>query len=99
MSKWADFVIVAVKYDTNNEYITHVRRYRDTGTTLDELEIRSRDAIVNAINKGVTYVTATKNQSTGLWHKGSAVNIYNDKYIRTSANTTKRDNLEGLPTF
>ena len=99
MSKWADFVIVAVRYDKNNEYITHVKRYRHNGTMLTELEERSRAAIVGAINKGATYVTATKNKSTGLWHKGSPVNIYNDKYIRTSANATKRDNLEGLPTF
>ena len=99
MDRWADFAITAVRYDRNNEYITEVQRYRDNGSSLVDLEVVSRESIVGSINRGMTYVTATTSHIDGKWYKGAPVEIYNDRYIRTSPNNTRKDNLEDLPTF
>ena len=98
MSKWADYVIVAVRYDKNDQYITKVKRYKFSSLGLINLQIEPRQTIVDELNSGTTFVTATK-RSDSKWIKGSEVLIYQDNYIRTSPNAKERDNLENLPRF
>ena len=98
MSKWADFVIVAVRYDKNDQYITKVKQYKFSSLGLINLQIESRQTIVDDLNRGKTFVTATR-RSDSKWIKGADVLIYQDSYIRTSSNLQERDNLENLPRF
>ena len=50
------------------------------------------------LNTGKTIVTAIKN-SDNKWKKGEDVRIFDEKYIRTDPNGTKKDNLGSIPEF
>ncbi len=98
MGDKADFVIVAVKYDDNNEYITHVRCYKREGELLVDLRECSREGIANMIDQGNIWVTATKNPISGLWEKGALVKRCG-QYIHTLSEIATRDYLGTLPKY
>jgi hypothetical protein len=56
---------------------------------------------VSRLDDGSTYMTIYKNPD-GTWKKGAPVRVVKidgDKYIRTDADNTKKDNLGALPRF
>ena len=58
MSKWADYVIVGVKYGDGHSRIIKVKRCTDSGRELVNETIERRVDIVDDIKKGYTHVTA-----------------------------------------
>lgn len=98
MRHWANFVIVAIRYDEANEYITHIKRFENADGKLINLRTRSRASLIKAINNGRTYVTATKN-TKGKYIKGSEVILSKDLYLQTSPRSKKRDDIGALPQF
>jgi len=59
MSKWADYVIVDVKYDDDNSSrIAKVERGPDLGDKLGKRTVEKRMKIVDDIKEGYTHVTA-----------------------------------------
>lgn len=101
MAKWADYLISAVKYNTEHTHITHLRAHEDTGESVGEGKTYTRQTIVDAINKGITYCTIYKN-SNGTWKKGQMVYVIKVKgvsYLKTVDNGKEADNLENLPEF
>jgi len=100
-TKWADFVITAVRFNSAGTHIEAVQIRADNGDTTGPASEATRAQVVASLESGTTFCTATKG-SDGNWHKGAAVKIVvidNQKYIRTKADGTKADNLDNLPTF
>lgn len=52
--------------------------------------------VVQMINDGVVFNTL-REVSKDNWRAGARVEVYNEKFLRTYANATEKDNLESLP--
>jgi len=100
-SKWADYLISAVRYDSDKAHIETVRVHPDLGDTVGAASEWTRTKVVTTLEGGKTVCTIVKG-TDGKWSKGADVHIVtvNDvNYIRTDANSIARDNLGSLPTF
>lgn len=91
----ADYYIIAVHYKDSDDttFIEKVKLY-------DGSE-KLRSAVVTNIEDGQTVMTAVQG-ADGKYYKGAVVNVVKIdgiKYIRTDKNSTKRDNLDKLPTY
>lgn len=58
---------------------------------------------VSTIDKGYKMCTMLRNPNTGGWTIQANINVvtdsYGNKFLRTDANNTPKDNLENLPPF
>jgi len=100
MSKWADYLISAVRYDEDNNYITDLMVHKDNGDSVGSGSSLTRKKVVLLIEAGSTFMTIYK--SDDRWKKGENVRIIKIdgvKYLRTDSNHTKKDNLGKLPEF
>ncbi|GGY88308.1 DUF3892 domain-containing protein [Shewanella fodinae] len=101
MAKWADYLISAVRYNSDHTHIDQVRAHEDTGDSVGEGKVYARQTIVDAIKNGTTFVTIYKN-SSGNYDKGQKVYVITVKgvgYLKTVDNGKEEDNLENLPEF
>ncbi|GAA0216717.1 DUF3892 domain-containing protein [Halobaculum roseum] len=99
MSKWADYVITAVRY--SGDSIEQVRVYEDDGDQLVNRDTKSRMAVILNLSVGQEYCTAYKNDN-GKWTKGDdvgTVEVDGTTYLRTDGNNIASDNLGELPEF
>ena len=102
MAKWADYCISAVRYDAEHSHIVKVRVHAYSDTGIGGYSEWTRSDVVNAIQRGSTFVTITLSQDKRTWHKGEDVHIVTVngvKYLRTDANSRAADNLGNLPEF
>lgn len=102
MKKWADYLISAVRYDSDDTYIEKVRVHKDKGDSVGSAIEKSRESVIDAIEEGTTFVTIYKNEDNDKWNKGKKVYIVTinaTKYIKTVKNNIGEDNLENLPEF
>lgn len=99
MAKWADYIIIRVRYNKDRNFIDKVQVCEDLGEKLGETNVKEREYIVSLIKDGKKVVTANKNKETRKWENGSKVDIYEKKYIRTDPNGTTADNLGELEEF
>jgi hypothetical protein len=103
VAKWADYLISAVRYNAEKTHINRVRLHEDLGEDKMGTAVEtSRSLVVANIKNGKTYMTVSKNETTGKYEKGEDVGIVtvNDtEYIRTDANSVASDNLGKLPEF
>lgn len=98
--KWADYVITAVKFKTEKRHIEQVKIMEDNGEQLLAEQITSRQEIVSAIGRGVSFVTAYPKD--GKWQRGDNVEVViinNTQFIRTDGDRIEEDNLGELPEF
>ncbi|RYE37827.1 MAG: DUF3892 domain-containing protein [Sphingobacteriales bacterium] len=101
MAKWADYLISVVRYNSDHTHINQVKAHEDKDDSVGEAKVYSRQAIVDAINNGTTFVTICKN-SDGKYNKGQKVYVIKVKgvgYLKTVDNGKEADNLENLPEF
>jgi hypothetical protein len=101
MAKWADYCISAVRYNDEHTHIVKVKACEDKGETLGDTTEWARIDVVNAIDRGKSFVTIYKSNDS-KYKKGEDVRIItvnNVKYIRTDANQKAADNLGNLPEF
>lgn len=101
MSKWADYVIAAVRFKKEKKHIEQVKLYPDLGEQLGTEQTKSRQEVVQLIEAGTTFKTVYKNES-GKWSKGDDVGIVlirGSKFIRTDGNSIEEDNLGELPEY
>ncbi|MBZ0320530.1 MAG: DUF3892 domain-containing protein [Anaerolineae bacterium] len=99
-TKWADYVITAVRYNSRRTHIESVRASADLITSLGEVKTYSRETVISSIEQGITFATATP--ANGKYQYGARVEIViieGTKYIRTDGNATEKDNLGNLPEF
>ena len=101
MAKWAAYCTSAVRYNDEHTHIVKVKACEDKGDTLGDITEWARSDVVNAIDRGKSFVTIYKG-SDGKYKKGEDVRIITVntvKYIRTDANHKAADNLGNLPEF
>jgi len=100
MSKWADKIIIKVRFNAQGTHIDQVIYKNDTGEKLSgEFQV-SRQQVISEIKSGTTFCTATWNGKE--WIKGASVGIFpvsGVEYIKTKADSTPKDNLDNLPVF
>lgn len=97
MTKWADFVITEVKYNSDHTHIDEVKVYEyvKDDTKLGNQQTQNRDLVIQSIRNSSTYVTATtkdKNKPK-TFNKGADVEVIpiDDKeYIKTENNNTAK---------
>ena len=100
MSKWADYAIIAVRFKNEDSHIDQVKFLTDNGNSLENVQITSREMIVQAIENNVSFVTAYQKENS--WSRGDNVGIIrvnHQKFIRTDGNNIEADNLGELPEF
>jgi uncharacterized protein (DUF2147 family) len=100
-TKWADYIITAVRFNSAATHIEAVEIRADNGDSVGPASEATRAQIVDSIESGTTFCTAT---ATGdqKWHKGAEVKVVvidNQKFIKTKSDNSKADNLDNLPTF
>lgn len=96
MTKWADFLISAVAYDSKHR-ILYVKQHKDTGESISDGVLADRNTIASNIANGISYVTIFSSNST--WKKGTNLRIYRiggEYFIRTDGNKVRLDNLGHL---
>ena len=101
MAKWADYLISAVHYDSEETHIEKVKEHEDKGETVGGASIVSRKDVVKKLKHGNTYITIYKD-SDNKWKKGEDVHVVKidgEEFIRTDKNQKKEDNLGELPEF
>jgi len=103
MNKWADYLITGVRYNSDETFIALLEIRKDLGDKPDKPENYTRERIIDAIEKNITFVTSVlrkNDKNEDVWRKGADVSIIeidNTKYLRSDRNLTKNDNLGSLP--
>ena len=100
-AKWADYLISAVRYNPAGTHIDEVLAHEDRGETVGSGISANRAEVVRALEIGTTFMTIFMGPDS-RWIKGASVGtvtIEGEKYIRTDADRTKKDNLDRLPQF
>jgi hypothetical protein len=101
MSKWADYLISAVRFNDAGTHIVKVKAHIDNGDTVGVGFEMARSDVVTYIDAGKTFSTIYKD-ADAKWKLGAGVKtvtIDGTRYIKTRADGTKADNLDNLPTF
>ena len=102
MTKWADYLISKVKYNSDHTHIIKVLTHVDKGDKVGQPgKEENRETVIANLKKGYTYCTITKGAG-GNWDKGQMVRkiiVKGKEYIRTDSNETEKDNLGELPEF
>jgi len=100
-SKWANFVITAVKYHPRRTAITEVEIRADNGAHLGPPQRATRQSVIDAIDRGQTFVTAYR-QPDGNFRRGEDVRVVNTphgRFIRTDRDNILADNISKLPEY
>lgn len=97
MGQWADYLVSAVKYDSNKKII-QVKQHKDTGNDIEKGELIDRDSLATNLKKGILYSTIFNGNSS--WKKGDPIHfirVGSGYSIRTDSNKVEYDNLRMLP--
>jgi len=102
MDKWADYLVSAVKTNSDPKRIDYVECHSDFGCVVCENIILSRVDLILNIKKGCYYATVFRT-AIGKWRKGQEVHLINvegQDFIRTdSKKTVASDNFDNVPEF
>ena len=99
MTKWADYLISAVKYNFEHTLIVDVKRHLDQGDAIARANIVNRNIVVDNLRKGLRYKTIYQSQNN-KWKMGEEIRIIpNSGFITTDPNTTTRDNIGNIQEF
>lgn len=100
MTKWADYLISAVRYNSTRNLITEVKQIKDLDGVESQEDVVDRATVADNVKKGRKYMTVFSSGSN--WQKGSEVRTFiidGNYYIRADKNKVNRDNLGELPEF
>lgn len=99
--KWADYLVSAVRYNTQRERIEKVKVHEDKGESIGNAKEWARKEVVAAITENSTFCTILRSNDN-KWRRGEDIHVVvvgGEKFIRTDANAEKQDNLGELPEF
>ena len=103
MAKWADYVIMRVRFNAAGTHIDQVEVADDGEDGIGTKRNESRATVIAKIKAKKTYFTAPPSTTeVGKVVKGAPVGVVvinGTEYIKTGANQTARDNLDNLPTY
>lgn len=101
MNKWADYLISAVRYEEtlSKKTISLCKVHPDNGNSVGDGTTWTKDEVMEAINKGYTFNTISKDGS-GKWKRGINVVLLmaNEVYLNTNVNNNE-DYLVNIPEF
>ena len=97
MTKWADYLISEVSYDSNH-LISKIKRHRDSGNSISDGEIIDRSILANSLGHGTSYMTiyGALNQFR-IGERLVYFRAFEHHYIRIDKNKVNSDNLGNLP--
>jgi len=97
MTKWADYLISEVSYDSNH-LISKIKRHRDSGDSISDGEIIDRNILANSLGHGASYMTiySALNQFR-IGERLVYFRAFDHHYIRIDKNKVNSDNLGNLP--
>jgi len=99
MSKWADYLISAIRYENEMQksVITYLKVHQDTGEEVGAGSTWSRNEVINALYDGKTFYTIQKSIS-GEWKRGAHVALVtkNGKAVITDNEYTDLDYLSDI---
>lgn len=100
MAKWADYIVTAVRFNTHGTHIEWLRCCKDNGDNLGSDQTFSRQQVIDAINKGTTFITAIKG-ADGRYYPGQSLFAYvmRSHFLKTREDTSTKDNLDNMPRF
>ena len=101
MSKWANYGISAVKFNSERTLVEKVVAQLDLETIFGTPSEFSRGEIVAAVKKNLSFITILTRED-GKWKKGRIVrleNINGREYLKTEDNPGEADSLDNLPEF
>src|SRR4051812_13432442 len=107
MSKWADYVITAVRYESaersrEGKRIVTVEVRMDLGGRVGYAELWRREQVLDAVNHDhETFITSSM-AANGTWLKGAHVRVIRVNgidYIRIDRTPVMNDDLGGLSEF
>jgi hypothetical protein len=103
MTKWADFLIVRVRFNATDTHINQVEYREDMDESIGPARQATRSTIVDSIKNGTTFVTAPPDPSNpSKVDRGASVRVVvidREEFLRTDSDRIKRDNLDNLPRF
>lgn len=103
-NKWAHYAVECVRYGHTPTHIEMVKVWTvlDNGNVSNPTSM-SRADVVRLIGLGQVFKTITADRAKpGFWNIGAliqVVTIGREKYIKTVADHTAKDNLDHLPPF
>ena len=100
MSQWADFLISAVRYNSEHAHIIKVIQHQDSVTSVGSGVEVLRTLVIQNIKLGLKYATIYSNGSQ--WKLGQRIildTIKGIEYIKTVPDNITADNLGELPEF
>lgn len=99
MSKWADYLISASRYENEavRNLFAYLKVHADNGDEIGAGSTWTRDEVINAMYEGRTFYTIIRNIN-GEWKKGSIVSLItrNGKSVLTDNEYTDLDYLADL---
>lgn len=102
MEKWADYLISAIRFEKTvcKKVISHCKVHADNGDTVGPGTTWSKEEIMNAIEKGITFYTIIKD-SRGKWKKGSRISLVRAEniYLQDAPVMEKEDSFASIPEF
>ncbi|HJM45937.1 MAG TPA: hypothetical protein QGF44_03060, partial [Candidatus Nitrosopelagicus sp.] len=99
MTKWADFVVSAIKKGSGLANISHVQIHEDLEHGFGSPELIDKYELSSKIKKGLTFVTVHK-KNENEWAVGELIRTYvkdGEAYIRTDDNKVDGDNIGPMP--
>ena len=99
MSKWANYGISAVKYDSRHSLVEKVVAQLDLETIFGTPTEFTRGEIVAAVKANYSFITIFT-RADGKWKKGRLLrlaNINGQEYLKTADSPDPADTLDNLP--
>ena len=99
MTKWADFVVSAIKKGSGLSNISHVQIHEDLEHGFGRPELIDKYQLSSKIQNGISFVTVHK-KNENEWTIGKTIRTYvknGEAYIRTDDNKVDGDNLGHMP--
>jgi len=101
MSKWANYGISAVKFNSEGTLVEKVVAQLDLETIFGTPSEFSRGEIVAAVKRDFSFITIFT-RDDGKWKKGRVVrlaNINGREFLKTLDDPEEADTLDDLPEF
>jgi len=101
MSKWANYGISAVKFNSERTLVEKVIAQLDLETIFGTPSEFSRNEIVTAVKRNLSFITIFT-RDDGKWKKGQVVrlaNINGQEFLKTVDDPAEADTLDNLPEF
>lgn len=95
---WSNYIISAIKYDSQRKRITHLKRRIFTRTGLSEPNIVLRENVIFNLSAGKTFCTAIKGEN-GEWLRGHDLFLIGGNFLKTEKNSEPADYISGVPEF